>query len=259
MKSIGRFYLLGVVAVSLLMGRPAWAQDRLLIVDVLDTYKTATGLGAGQVRVEQMTPAYVDYGLDTLHLLLLPSNATVRLTAVPANKVVSGKSFGSFVYKWIGNLPKNWADRPPIHPATMLLAMNEDKELSILFSRAYQVGEGAGDLDLDGLPDEWELKYELDPEIATGNNGGTGNPTGDQMPGGWTPGTMNQFASGNYPLALTGMNTNWPYRFPVTGVRPSKYYLGEVPFNNWFQARGFCSAPRATASPTVGSIIFTAA
>ena len=239
MNRISRFCLLGVLAISLLAGGTAFAQDRLLIVDVLDVYKTATGVGTGQVRVEQVTPSPVDYGWSTLHLLLLPSNATVRLTAAPANKVVSGKSFGSFVYKWIGNLPKSWEDRPPIHPATMLLAMNEDKELSILFSRAYQVGEAAGDLDLDGLPDEWELKYELNPEDATKLNGGTGNPSGDEMPGGWTPGTMNQFASGSYPLALTGVNTNWPYRFPVTGVRPPEYYLGAVPFNNWFQARGF--------------------
>lgn len=37
------------------------------------------------------------------------------------------------------------------------------------------------DTDGDGLPDEWELANDLDPENATGANGFSGDPDGDGM------------------------------------------------------------------------------
>ena len=240
MSRIRRFSLFAAFVALFAAGQPALAQDALLIVDVLTEYKTVAGLGIGKVKVERMLPTYQLYPETNFFAQLVPSNAVMRITAIPEPVVIGPDSFDSFVYVWEGDLPESMANRPPIHPVTFQLAMrNEDKEIALVLSREYHSGEGKGDLDLDGLPDVWELKYSLDPTSATGNNGKTGNPSGDELPGGWAPGSMNRYNPGDYPAALSGLTTNWPYRFPVTGVRPPNWYFGAVPFDNWLQARGF--------------------
>lgn len=46
---------------------------------------------------------------------------------------------------------------------------------------AYEFVNEAADTDGDGLPDGWELTNHLDPTVATGRDGATGDPDGDGM------------------------------------------------------------------------------
>ena len=55
------------------------------------------------------------------------------------------------------------------------------------------------DTDRDGLPDSWERLYGLDPLIATGIHGGTGDPDGDGIP------NQSEYALGFHPK---NTNTN---------------------------------------------------
>lgn len=204
------------------------------------------GVGTGTVLAEDLdtgeTFTYVPQ--VTSHNWL--RGARIRLTAQPGmvpNPGLGG-DFQSFVFEWGENIPESLAETARPHPLSFSIQLTEEdaeegREISILFSREYHPGEGVGDLDLDGLPDRWEIRHGLDPKDPTGDNGAQGNPSGDFMPGDWAPGGMNRFASGQYPAALGDLNTNWPYRFPATGTRPENYYFGVIPFNNWFQARGF--------------------
>lgn len=212
---------LGALALLVVAGvQPAAAQDPVsLAITVLPVdYQGLEGVGTGTYVVNPAGP-YVEGDL-----------VTITLTPTPVGP------YASFVCEWGGDIPEHLGEGPHINLTSIQLTLDEDKDITILFSREYHPGEGVGDVDLDGLPDKWEYKYGLNHKKATGNDGGSGNPSGDTMPGGWTPGTMNQYASGAYPAVIT---TDWPFRFPVTGVRPDDYYIGTIPFNNWFQARGF--------------------
>lgn len=209
----------GLVLLVLLTAQMAYAQDPVNIqVTVLPVgYQGLQGVGSGSVAVVPAGP--------------YNKGDSVTITATP--------NAGSFVCEWGGDVPDAFGDAPHINLEVINMTLDSDKDLTVLFSREFHPGEGVGDVDLDGLPDEWEYKYGLNHKDATGNNGRSGNPSGDDMPGGWAPGTMNQFASGAYPAVPGGLNTDWPYRFPATGVRPNDYYIGVIPFNNWFQCRGF--------------------
>jgi len=224
--SLASFCLWGLALLVMGTAQMATAQTGpvSIVVTVLPVgYKGLQGIGTGTVSISPPGP-YTE-------------GDNVTVTANPAA--------GSFVTEWGGDMPDAFGDIPQLNLLSFNMTLDSDKDLTLLFSREYQPGEGVGDVDLDGLPDEWEYKYGLDYKDATGDNGRSGNPSGDYMPGGWTPGGsaapygMNQFPSGAYPAALANLNTNWPYRFPVTNVRPNDYYMGVIAFNNWFQARGF--------------------
>lgn len=216
-------WMLGAALLVATMVLPAAAQNPVsLAVTVLPVgYQGLQGIGTGTVAINPAGP-YTEGDLVTITVTPTPSGG-----------------FDSFVCEWGGDLPEHLGEGPHINLTSIQLTLDEDKDITILFSREFHAGEGVGDVDLDGLPDEWEFKHGLDHKSSTGNDGRSGNPASDFMPGGWSPGAMNQFASGAYPAAVAGLNVEWPYRFPVTGVRPPEYYAGTVPFNNWFQARGF--------------------
>ncbi len=54
-----------------------------------------------------------------------------------------------------------------------------------------------GDSDGDGLPDDWETRYGLDPFSALGGNGADGDPDGDGLT------NLEEFRAGTDPSALT--------------------------------------------------------
>jgi hypothetical protein len=213
-------WVLGTALLVMTMALPAAAQNVSLAVTVLPVgYQGLQGIGTGTVTLNPPGGTYAEGTLVTITANLNP---------------------GSFVCEWGGDIPEVLGEGPHINLVSIQVAMNEDKQITLLLSREFHPGEGVGDVDRDGLPDEWEFKHGLDYKSATGNNGRSGNPSGDFMPGGWAPGTMNQFASGAYPGALAGLEYRiGPTASRSSGVRPPDYYLGVIPFNNWFQARGF--------------------
>lgn len=227
MKKSIRFCMGSMLASILLAGSTSFAQDKVIVVSVLDYYEGLEGLGDGEVTVEQIYPLPAP-APQTSDLVVMPaaSNAVFRITAVPAP--VGGRD--SFVYKWLGDVPESYVDRKPPHPLSINVSMGgEDKNIELLLSHEYHSGEGWGDLDLDGLPDVWEVKYELNPEDATD----VFNDTGDQsMPTGWN---HNQFPSGNYPADASGLVLTAPYIPHIGGT----WYKGSEPFTLWLECRGF--------------------
>lgn len=47
--------------------------------------------------------------------------------------------------------------------------------------RAMRIAGGSGDVDGDGLPNEWELEFDLNPGDPNGDNGGDGDPDRDGL------------------------------------------------------------------------------
>lgn len=200
-------------------------------------FENLDGVGTGAVIVSNLT----DHTSLTFPYpggaWSFPSGAVLRITAVPQTVVVGANSFTSFVYEWTGDVPETLAENPRPHPRFFQLVMDDNKEIALLFSREYHPQEGYGDLDLDGLPDTWELTYGLDAKDPASANGPNGNPANDlSLPVGWS---HNRFASGDYPALIANLYTAWPYRFHVDGSRPINYYVGIAPFGNWLQCRGF--------------------
>ncbi len=224
MNRTSRYCLLGVLAASLFAGATALAQDYLLIVNLLDSYKSLPGVGTGRIRVESRVPPSTNFTTvvtDTFVAEVFSSNTIIRITALP--------DANNFMYQWSGQIPESLADRPLVHPASFIFRMGEDMEINLLLSRGYHSGEGVGDLDLDGLPDVWELKYALNPEDSTDVTTDTGDKT---MPTGWN---NNHFDSGSYPANVTNLNLTAPYR-PHIG---NPWYKGTEPFGLWLECRGF--------------------
>ncbi|NCD21877.1 MAG: VWA domain-containing protein [Spartobacteria bacterium] len=223
MKMATRFGLVGMVASALLAGSVAVAQENVIVVSVLDYYEGLEGLGNATITIEQLLPAGGPPPMtDSIVFLPVPSNAVLKITANPVNV----GSHQSFAYKWMGDVPESYVERNPPHPATILVSMGgEDKNIELLLSREYHPGEKKGDLDLDGLPDEWEVKYALDPEDATDVNNSTGD---NSMPTGWNE---NKAPSGSYPAVPTLTS---PY--PNNG---GSWYRGREPFTLWLECRGF--------------------
>lgn len=227
MKSLCRFVLLGMLAVPFLAGTQSWAQDNVIVVSVLDYYEGLEGLGDGEVTVEQIypLPAPAPQTGDWV-VMAAPSNAVFRITAVPAN--VGTRE--SFVYKWMGDIPESYEDRNPPHPLSLSVSIGgEDKNIELLLSHEYHAGEGTGDLDLDGLPDVWEVKYELNPEDPTDRYNDTGDTS---MPTGWN---HNEFASGSYPADPLDLYLDSAYVPHIGGA----WYHGSEPFTLWLECRGF--------------------
>jgi len=227
MKKSIRFCLLSILACTLLTGSASFAQDNSLVVSVLDYYEGLEGLGDGTVTVEQILPLPAPPPTTGAFVaMMVPSNAVLNITVNPVNV----GTLASFPYKWIGDIPESYQDRNPPHPPTIRVSVDgENRDIEVLLSREYHAGEGVGDLDLDGLPDVWEIKFDLDPEDATDVLNDTGDRT---MPTEWN---NNIFSSGNYPAAAAGLTLTSAY-VPHIG---DTWYKGSEPFTLWLECRGF--------------------
>lgn len=75
---------------------------------------------------------------------------------------------------------------------------------TLLNSREYTIGTNprSNDSDGDGLPDEWEVFYQLDPINTIGDYGADGNPDGDPYT------NLEEFQNGTNPTTIVDSNSN---------------------------------------------------
>jgi len=157
----------------------------------------------------------------------------VVITAVPAVPPYTNVADGvtnvyynnNYLYEWGGDVPDALVDDftvGPGCPTELMVTMNEDKNITLLFSREHMVEDGDGDLDRDYLPDNWEDDWGLDPKSGEDPNGTTDNPDGDYLPG--VAGTNGQM----YPYPEVPLDED-------LGYAPDPAYG----FHNWYEYAGF--------------------
>jgi PKD repeat protein len=163
----GGHYLVTVIAADKDGGVKAAQQDIVVLSGSQLTIVVVTnglpGLGYGSVALDPPNLAGN-----------FPPGTVVTLTAVPAP--------GSYFYKWSGDIPEGGTPDPR-YRNPLVIPMDEAKTVYVLFSVPYLQSDlgDCGDADKDGLPDQWEIRYGLDPESPFGNNGPAADPDGDGM------------------------------------------------------------------------------
>ncbi len=221
-------------------------------------------VGAGYVqRAPEGTPIP-----DDPESFFYPVDWEVTLTAIPSNIVVDGVTYRSYLFDWTGrrwngstwinNELGSYTSPTRVNPIT--LKMDNDRIVTVLFSREKYPWDNAGDLDGDSLRDVWEVAWGLNPKDSATINGSFGNIDGDWIPstatnppalvavrddsqspdgdmaGGvyWVSYDGIAGAIPGYPLMRTRMLT------PQTlGVGAKTGYAGGPSFHNLLECRGF--------------------
>ena len=189
----------GTVAVSFnIVITPAFT----LTVDVLPQgYEGLDGVGLGT------------YSLNPSPTICGTYNPGQVVTITPIPDTGSPRSF---MYEWGGSLMD---PAQAFNTNNLTVTMDQDRIITILFSREFQAGEGVGDVDHDHLFDGWEITYTLDPRSVQGDDGNGGNPDGDLLPG----------QPGNYAYAQPPANLNQGALAPSVND----------PFVNFIEEAGF--------------------
>ncbi|MGI6087511.1 MAG: LamG-like jellyroll fold domain-containing protein, partial [Kiritimatiellia bacterium] len=197
-----------------------------------------------------------------------PADTDVTLTAIPSNVVVDGVAYKSYFFEWTGRRWNGvtWVDNElgghgsPCRINPISLKMDNDRMVTVLFSREKYPWDNVGDLDGDGLPDEWEIMMGLSPKDSAAIHGAYGNPDGDWIPSVETnPPTLvsiiddsnspdGEMAGGVYWVSydgIAGAVPGYPLRRtrmlkPQTlGVGSMMGYAGGPAFHNLLECRGF--------------------
>lgn len=129
------------------------------------------GIGTGSFLLSPTAPL-------TNGVYRFAEGAQVTITAIP--------NPANYFYEWGGDVPDGLTDthmEGPGCPLTLSLTMDDDKNITLLFSREHMPEDLDGDLDGDWLPDHWEVDKTLDPRSAEDPNGTFHNSDGDFLPG----------------------------------------------------------------------------
>lgn len=137
-----------------------------------------------------------------------------------------------------------------IPPAS--ITTNIGATLNVSLTGTYTVVSGTNDSDGDGLPDEWEIRYGLDPYDPKGTNGAYGNADNDWIPStstntpvlirvdptnGITSYTFSGDGNPSYPLLRNQLLYRTSGQLPLD--QATLGYAKGSPFNNLLECRGF--------------------
>ncbi|MDD4735398.1 MAG: C1 family peptidase [Kiritimatiellae bacterium] len=175
----------------------------VLTVNIIPSgYEGLGGVGDGTYTLSVAPNACGEYAADT----------KVTITAIP--QMVGTRD--SYFYEWGGDVPSGEPSPADFNP--LVVTMDSDKNITLLFSMEFYWYDNVGDLDGDELPDVWEKKWDLDPKSKANDidNGARGNTDDDFIPSANPNG-------GDYPLE---------------GKRLLKGYCFGLPFNNLLECRG---------------------
>lgn len=211
------------------------------------------GVGTGHITFNPTPSRTNDLTGNFVSVQYRETVTSVSLTAWPDQPDVAG--YNSYHYQFISDaIPENLAEPLAFGAsgasATVAVRMGEDRDITVWFSREWMQGDNRGDIDNDGLSDEWEIQWELDPLSAAGVNGGGGCPSGDLMPN-----AANVILN---PLILdpSGQPAGGPFGYPIDwAVNWTGYAPVGPSFNNRLQFRGqtldIWDADRPLTDPTV--------
>jgi len=215
------------------------------------------GLGTGSVTITPTNEA-VYVGNETWQF----SKATspeISITAIPSN--------ASFFFKWEGDINNANAYVNPLG-----VTMNQNRNINLFFSRAWNTNDNVSDIDGDGLPDVWEVANGLDPMSDKGINGAAGNFDDDFIPSSsisapWFVLVVTnlisysgQVGDAGYPLLRNRLLTRGTAPLDGTGGEFPVGVLGYgsgVPFNNFLECRGLDGYYRTNAP--AGMFVYTTA
>lgn len=211
-----------------------------------NTQASLPGIGTGMVQI--VSPLGTNLQTAGQVTYAIPRDAEVNFTAFPNQP--GGTDIDSFVYKWYRRYGAN--NEQLLFATNYSLSMTTTNEVWILFSQEKFYYDNVGDIDQDGLPDQWEIFWFGDrdsngpAESIVSPYGRNHNPSGDFIPS----------ASMMPPGGVTLSTNQWFYPednlfigYPLTRVRllsssvlgyraGSIGYACGVPFDNFLQCRG---------------------
>lgn len=212
------------------------------------------GIGYGTYRINDDAIAQGSY-IEDRASWYFSDNTAVSITAIATNYNDGLHDYNSYYYRTFVRRSRpaapgqssvlEYTEYFPSQNPIPSLTMDADYDVWILFSREYYWYDNVGDVDADGLPDEWELLHGLNPLSAAGTNGWSGNPDGD-----WVPATSIQppqrvLVSTNKVTSYLATDGTDP-GYPLRGLRlynPNQIAMGyaatNIPFHNGLECRGF--------------------
>lgn len=122
---------------------------------------------------------------NTVSVRFRETQTSILMTATPDQPDSDG--YQNYVYRITGEGIAEGAQQPLAHgagssSATVQVVLGLDRTATVWFSREWTSGDGRGDIDGDGLTDEWELRWSLDPTSVEEPFGAGRGPSEDRMP-----------------------------------------------------------------------------
>lgn len=192
-------------------------------------------VGTGRVTLEPPAAVTNVVTPNMISVVYPQTRGSVRVTAWPDQP--DADNFFNYVF-WITGEGIAEQDQEPLAAGathsnyTVQVALGQDRTVAVLFSREWRQGDRRGDVDGDGLTDEWEVFWGLNPLSAAGPDGGGGSLSGDRMPN-----APNVLLPGN--VDPEGEPYGGPFGYPIPWSPGWSGYAPVGPlFNNILQFRG---------------------
>ncbi|MBL7646837.1 MAG: hypothetical protein JNK74_11665 [Candidatus Hydrogenedentes bacterium] len=162
----------------------AWAEEPSTLNTVaVDAAGTASSPAPFDGVQQSETPVALGYNGNSKQAILLWSRdpAAGDPVAVYRTAAGNGRALGEIVPLPDGPATVNSVAASANAAANEFLLIWEDPETIPRQLRALRVAGGSDDVDEDGLPNDWELEYGLDPASAEGDDGPAGDPDRDGL------------------------------------------------------------------------------